>query len=210
MCQFREQCKERAIQEDNLSLLDRVTPKTVRQYKKKGIFTVKQLSYLFKPRKRKKKARKSPSINHDLKLQALAIRTGKIYLQEIPSLVRKETELYLDIEGLPDQKLYYLIGLLVCKSDKIEYQYFWANDVEDERNIWKNFLDFVDQYSDAPIYHYGSYEVRAIKTLDKRYKTDNQSLIARLINVNKQIYGRVYFPVYSNKLKEVAKFFGAK
>ena len=41
ICQFRKQCKETAIQEDNISLLDRVTPKIVRQYEKKGIFTVK-------------------------------------------------------------------------------------------------------------------------------------------------------------------------
>ena len=209
LCQFREKCREIAIQEDNLSLLDRVTPKIVRQYEKKGIFTVKQLSYLFKPRKRKKRARKSLSITHDIKLQALAIRTEKIYLQEIPLLIRKETELYLDIEGLTDQKFYYLIGLLVRQGDKIGYYSFWADDLEDERNVWQNFLDFTAQYPDAPIYHYGNYEVRAIKTLDKRYKTDNQSLIDRLNNVNKQIYGKVYFPVYSNKLKEVAKFVGA-
>jgi predicted RecB family nuclease len=209
ICQFREQCKEKAIQEDNLSLLDKVTPKIIRQYEKKGIFTVKQLSYLFKPRKRKKRARKSPLLNHDVKLQALAIRTGKIYLQEIPTLTRQETELYLDIEGLPDQNLYYLIGLLVHQAERIEYYPFWADDIENEREIWQEFLAIVAQYPNTPIYHYGSYELRAIKTLAKRYETDSQELITRLVNVNKQIYGKVYFPVYSNKLKEVASFVGA-
>ena len=47
-------CLAQAEQEDNLSLLDGVTARVMRQYEKKGIFTVKQLSYLFKPRKRKK------------------------------------------------------------------------------------------------------------------------------------------------------------
>lgn len=184
-CQFKEQCKVKAIQEDNLSLLDKVTPKIVRQYEKKGIFTVKQLSYLFKPRRRKKRAKKSPPVSHDLKLQALAIRTGKIYLQEIPTLVRQNTELYLDIEGLPDLSSYYLIGLLVCQRGNIEYHPSWADNIEDERKIWWNFLGIIDQYPDAPIYHYGSYDLRAIKILDKRYETDNQVLIDRLINVNK-------------------------
>ncbi len=209
ICQFREQCKAKAIQEDNLSLLDKVTPKIVRQYEKKGIFTVKQLSYLFRPRKRKKRAKKSPPVSHDLKLQALAIRTGKIYLQEIPTLARQETELYLDIEGLPDLNLYYLIGLLVRQGENIEYHPFWADDIEDERKIWWDFLGIINQYPDAPIYHYGSYDLRAMKILDKRYETDNQALIDRLINVNKQIYGKIYFPVYSNKLKEIANFVGA-
>jgi hypothetical protein len=142
-------------------------------------------------------------------LQALAIRTGKIYLQEIPTLARQETELYLDIEGLPDLGLYYLIGLLVRQGKNVEYHSFWADNIEDERKIWWDFLDFLAQHHDAPIYHYGGYDLRAIKILDKRYETDNQALIDRLINVNKQIYGKIYFPVYSNKLKEVANFVGA-
>ena len=33
-------------------------------------------------------------------MQALAIRTGKIYLQELPELDRKPVELFLDIEGV--------------------------------------------------------------------------------------------------------------
>ncbi|MDJ0717301.1 MAG: TM0106 family RecB-like putative nuclease [Prochloraceae cyanobacterium] len=209
ICQFSKQCKEKAIQEDNLSLLDKVTPKIVRQYEKKGIFTIKQLSYLFKPRKRKKRARKPSSVTHDFKLQALAIRTGKIYLQEIPSLKREETELYLDIEGLPDQSLYYLIGVLIKQGEKTRYYSFWADDIESEEKIWQEFLAISTQYLTAPIYHYGSYELRAIKTLDKRYKTDSQSLISRLFNVNKQIYGKIYFPLYSNRLKEIAGFLGA-
>ncbi len=65
-----------------------MTPKSIRQYERKGIFTVKQLSYLFKPRKRKKRAKNPPPITHNIELQALAIRTDKIYLQEIPSLIR--------------------------------------------------------------------------------------------------------------------------
>jgi len=208
-CQFREQCRAKAIQEDSLSLLDKVTPKIIRQYEKKGIFTVKQLSYLFKPRKRKKRARKPPAVTHDLKLQALAIRTGKIYLQEIPTLIRQETELYLDIEGLPDQNLYYLIGLLVRQGERIEYHPIWADDIQNERKIWQEFLTIVSQYPNTPIYHYGSYELRAIKTLEQRYESNNQEVIARLVNINKQIYAKVYFPVYSNKLKELASFIGA-
>lgn len=53
-CPFQSRCQSQAEQEDNLSLLDGMTPKLIREYEKKGIFTVKQLSYLFKPRKRKK------------------------------------------------------------------------------------------------------------------------------------------------------------
>jgi predicted RecB family nuclease len=53
LCPFQRLCLAQAEQEDNLSLLDGVTARVMQQYERKGIFTVKQLSYLFKPRKRK-------------------------------------------------------------------------------------------------------------------------------------------------------------
>jgi len=37
---------------------DRMTPKLIKRYNNKGIFTIKQLSYLFKPRKRGKRSPK--------------------------------------------------------------------------------------------------------------------------------------------------------
>lgn len=119
VCQFRKKCKEIAIQEDNLNLLDKVTPKVLRQYERKGVFTVKQLSYLSQPRKRKRRAKNPPPIAHSVELQALAIRTNKIYLRELPTLNRQKTELYLDVEGIPDKNLQYLFELLICQCDEV-------------------------------------------------------------------------------------------
>jgi predicted RecB family nuclease len=208
-CQFQRTCKDQAEKEDNLSLLDAIsTPKVIRKYERKGIFTVKQLSYLFRPRKRKKRA-KSTVTAHKPELQALAIRTGKIYLQELPELSRKPVELFLDIEGIPDQGTYYLIGLLVCEDDICTYHSFWADTLQDESHIWQQFLEKINQYPDAPIYHYGSYEPKAINELAKRYETTSEDIKNRLININKHIYGMVYFPVRSNGLKAIGGFIGA-
>lgn len=95
-CQFRIRCLGQAEKDDNLSLLDRITAKKIQQYQKKGIFTVTQLSYLFKPRRRRKHGKKIPA-SFKLELQALALRTGKIYIQELPELPRQEVELFLDL-----------------------------------------------------------------------------------------------------------------
>ena len=209
LCQFRQQCEAKAIQEDNLSRLQGVTPRIIRRYERKGIFTVKQLSYIFKPRKRNKHARRISQSIHKIELQALAIRTERIYLQELPSLTRNETELFFDIESIPDQDTHYLLGLLICQREAVKYQPFWGNGADDEKTIWYALLDLLNQYPDAPIYHYGSYELRTIIKLAKRYKTDSANLSARLINVHKQIHGKVYFPVYSNRLKSVAALVGA-
>src|SRR2546426_8421589 len=103
LCPFQRSCLAQAEQEDNLSLLNGVTARVMRQYEKKGIFTVKQLSYLFKPRKRKKRSRKPPAVTHKIELQALAIRENTIYLQELPPVSRQPVELFVDMEGVPDR-----------------------------------------------------------------------------------------------------------
>lgn len=206
-CQFQALCREKAEKENDLSLLDHVTPKIMQRYHKKGIFTVKQLSYTFKPRRSRKQPKKT-TMRHKLELQALAIRTNKIYLQELPALLRHSVELFLDIEGIPDQHRYYLFGLLICKNGDCSYSPFWADTAQDEERIWCQFLTKVNEYPEAPIYHYGSYERGAIEKLATRYHTECGSIKQRMVNVLALIYGRVYFPVRSNSLKDIGRFVG--
>ena len=185
-----------------------MTPKLLKHYEKKGIFTIKQLSYLFKPRKTKKRAGKADPL-HKPELQALAIRTGKIYVQDIPNLPTKEVELFLDLEGVPDTDSYYLIGLLVREEQVESYHAFWADEPKDEGKIWQDFIKIVNQYPEAPIYHYGSYELTAVNKLSKQTALTLSNLKERLVNVNASIYGKVYFPVKSNGLKEIGNSIGA-
>jgi predicted RecB family nuclease len=42
-CHFRHSCRKLAEELDDLSLLDRMTPKVIGKYHKKGIFTVQQI-----------------------------------------------------------------------------------------------------------------------------------------------------------------------
>ena len=207
-CQFRKGCLEQAEKDDDLSLLDRVTPKIIRKYQKKGIFTVTQLSYVFKPRRSRKRGKKAP-ISFRVELQALALRTGKIYIQELPTLLRREVEIFLDFEGIPDQNFHYLIGLLINERGNRSYHSFWANTLEDEQRIWAEALQKINEHPEAPIYHYGSYEPRAIDRLAQKYQSDCTALKNRLVNLNASIYGKVYFPTRSNNLKELGKLIGA-
>jgi predicted RecB family nuclease len=206
-CQFREQCRAQAEHDDDLSLLGRMTPKVRQRYHDRGIFTVQQLSYLYKPRRRGKRTPKAP-IQHSPELQALALRTGKIYLHELPDLPRQRTELFLDLEGVPDQRWYYLLGLLIGQDGATTYQPFWADAAADEERIWHELLARLAAYPEAPIYHYGQYERRAITTLARRYETDCGELEQRLVNLATAIHGRVYFPVRSNRLKDIGHFLG--
>jgi predicted RecB family nuclease len=207
-CQFRMSCREQAEKEDNLSLLDRMTPKIIQRYHKKGIFTVKQLSYAFKPRRSLKQTKKITT-PHKLELQALAVRTNKVYIQELPVLSRNSVELFLDIEGMPDQHRYYLFGLLVYVNGACSYYPFWGDTAQDEERIWHQFLEKVTEYPGATIYHYGTYEPGAIERLATRYQTNCGHIKQRMVNVLAFIYGKVYFPTLSNSLKDIGRFVGA-
>jgi len=150
ICKYYHLCKTEAESVNSISLLDRISPKLVKKYAEKGIFTVKQLSYCFKPRKRKKHKNKCP-ILFKPELQALALRTNKIYIQELPEITNHPIKLFIDIEGIPDEKSYYLFGLIISIREKNTYQHFWADTIQDEVNAWKNFTVNLKRYPEAPI-----------------------------------------------------------
>jgi predicted RecB family nuclease len=207
LCPFRDPCHRQAETEDNLSLLDRMSPRIAKKYHAKGIFTVNQLSYLFQPRRTTKKRKRRP-VRHNLELQALALRTEKTYVEQLPDLSRREIELFVDIEGIPDRGSYYLVGLLACENGETTYYSFWANGVVEEGRIWESFLDRVAAFPNAPLYHYGSFERKALESLAKRHGKGRE-VVGRLVNVIASIYGKIYFPVRSNGLKALGSFLGA-
>jgi len=208
ICEYSTHCSSKAKKEDNLSLLNRASPKIINKYNKKGIFTIQQLSYLYRPRRSRKRGA-NQKVLHNLEIQALAIRTNKIYVHQLPNITRRPVELYLDIEGIPDSASYYLIGLLILSGQQSHYVSFWADRESEEVNIWQYFLLELSKYPEAPIYHYGSYEPKAIKFLGKRFKTDISEVLCRFVNVTSTVYGKIYFPTYSNRLKEIGRYLGA-
>ena len=114
-----------------------------------------------------------------------------MYVQELPIIAKQPVELMVDIEGVPDQQLYYLIGLLVCDGEKSAYYPFWADAPHDEEVMWHAFLNKLELFAGTPIYHYGSYEPKAFAKLAKRYETDNEFMEKRLVNVNSYIHAKV-------------------
>jgi len=110
-CEFQARCRKIAVEKDDLSLLATMSAKERQKLRSKGIFTVTQLSYTFRPRRRPKRLRdKREKYHHSLK--ALAIREKKIHIVGSPELKIEGTPVYLDVEGLPDRDFYYPIGVL--------------------------------------------------------------------------------------------------
>ena len=207
-CEFQHVCRPIAEKEDSISLLGGIGAKELRRYEKRGIFTIKQLSFLYRHPKRKRRSMPHPTA-HKYELQALALRTGNIYLQGEPvPIPHAGTEIFFDIESIPDRNFHYLIGVVVCISKKIQSFQFWANCQKDEATIWKKFVALIGQYPACPLFHYGSFERKAIQKLGKLYDSPIEPILDRLFNVNTCIFGKIYFPVRSNSLKDICRFIG--
>jgi predicted RecB family nuclease len=140
-CEFRARCRK-AVEKDDLSLLSGMTDKERKHFNGKGIFSVTQLSYTFRPRRRPRYlAGKREKYHHSLK--ALAIREGKIHVVGSPELRIEGTPVYLDVEGIPDRDFYYLIGIRFWKDRRVIQHSLWAADEYDARRIWREFLEVV-------------------------------------------------------------------
>jgi len=210
-CEFQERCRKLAVDHDDLSLLANLSEKEWKKQRDKGIFTVTQLSYTFRPRRR---VTSLPG-HHQHALKALAIRTNKIHvLGSLKPDSAPVTPVYIDVEGDPDRDFYYLIGLRLTR-DGLPIQYsFWADDPASERTIWTDCLRVLGSIDNPTLVHYGSYETAFFKRMRDRYSDCApaivETLIGKAINLVSIIYAHVYFPTYSNRLKEIGDYVGSR
>lgn len=212
ICEFQKQCHAQAVREDNISLLRALGEKEITKYAKKGIFTVTQLAYTFRPR-RKRRKRRTPTVLRNQSLQAMAIRDKTTYVTGTLELPTAPLQVYLDVEGRPDRDLYYLIGVYLCDDKTERHIHFWADSEAEEVNAWKAFLDLIGALGDFSLFHYGSYESRFVSGMGKKHGIPSfikEKLETNCINVLSKVYAHVYLPVYSNDLKTIATFLGFK
>src|SRR5262245_60970219 len=211
VCEFRHRCNAEATAKDDLSLLRSVGEQEIRKYERRGIFTVTQLSYTFRPRKRSKRQRQ-PKQPHYPALQALAIRDKKIYVLGTPDLSAIPVRIYFDIEGDPERGFDYLLGLIIEANGTEERFSFWADTPAEEQQVFQQFLNVIVRYPDSQLYSYGSYEAAFLRRMIKASGQQElgERLLSRLVNILSVIHAHVYFPTYSNGLKDIAGYLGVR
>src|SRR5262245_21168692 len=83
ICAFQARCRTIAVNREDLSLLATMTEKERRKFIEKGITTITQLSYGYRPRRRRRPKltpqRVSPPVKHDNKLKAIAIKKSQVH-----------------------------------------------------------------------------------------------------------------------------------
>ncbi len=213
-CEFQARCGQKAIEKDDLSLLANLKEKERKKLNSEGIFTITQLSYTFRPRRRPKRLRdKREKYHHALK--ALAIREKKIHIVGTPELKIDGTPVYLDVESLPDRDFYYLIGLRVKTVDRVTQHSFWADGIADERKTWNDFLAVVAAIEKPVLIHYGSFETTCLRRMSERYgepaaDSPAAKVLPAAINLVSVAFAQIYFPTFSNGLKDVGAWLGCK
>jgi predicted RecB family nuclease len=212
ICEFQERCRQQALDEGNLSLLKGMTLNEIAKYNSKGLFTVHQVSYTFRARRKPKRAR-GVTGPHYFSLQAQALRENKIFIHGSVNFTVGAPRVYFDIEGTPESRVDYLIGALTIDHGKEEFVSFWARRDEEQSQIFAEFLRYLSNLSEYHLLHFGSYEISALRRaksfLPCELHSSLDEAISRCTNVLSTIRTRVYFPTYSNSLKEIGGFLGA-
>lgn len=205
ICEFHSSCLAKLKERDDLSLLAGFKPKEIIQKNNRGLFSVAQLSYTFRPKKNPYRKKKFLP-----ELKALAIREQKIFIQEVPVFKQGATEVFIDFEGIIDRGSIYLIGVILCNDDAVKKFSFWADDSSEEDNVFIKLIELLRPLNDFVVYHYGKFEIQALQRFAKKVSQEYKEELARIIgnsyNVLSFFTQSVYPPTYSNSLKEIARF----
>ena len=202
-------CRTQAEEADDISLLGSVGEKELRRFNRKGIFTVTQLACTFRPRKRSKRAKPSRNIHYPA-LQALSIREKKVHVYGSPELSRKPVRVFFDAEGTEGGRFNYLLGVLLIEGDDQTMHTFWADAVDQEVQLFNSFLDLLSHYEDYILFHYGGYEKSLLRRMRKvaSRKDVVDRVLEKAVNVLSIIRAHIYFPTFSNGLKDIGRYLG--
>jgi uncharacterized protein len=210
-----------ALRMRDVSLVGQVGPRTKEKLVARGYKTIWDISYakvdtlLTIQGINETTARK-------LILNAQAIMKNEPILLDRSALrlPAKSTEIFLDLEGTDQPDLEgevdpvdYLIGVVVCKDDRDEYQSFIAHRIRDEEKMFRDFMSFLKTQNDYVIYHWHNYEHWHIKRLAERYNLTEEveiSVLPHMIDLHRIATKTFAFPTYTNGLKDVAAFLGFK
>ncbi|MBE9223164.1 TM0106 family RecB-like putative nuclease [Cyanobacterium stanieri LEGE 03274] len=210
LCEWYNDCHEVAVKQNHLSLIPGITPRKYEMLKQKGVENFEQVINLSLPQLSQIFEQDGGEILFK-QIQSLRFNAPILKRDKVNVIPSSNIELYFDIEAEPDRKIDYLLGVvLVDYNQKIEkYYHFLAEDLQQEKEIWLDFLEFINGYPNSFIYHFSGYEVETIKRLASIYQTPKnmvQPLLKRLVDVHKFVTQNYLLPMESYSLKSLGKW----
>ncbi|ACB53019.1 hypothetical protein cce_3671 [Crocosphaera subtropica ATCC 51142] len=216
LCRWYGHCHAIAHSQQHLSLVPGVTPSRYRSLRDIGVITTRSLAEanfdtieeLIGRGLAQKLQQQARSLVHN---HAIPRSQSQYNFSEI--LSNETVELYFDIEAEPERNLDYLLGVVVVNrlNQTQTFYPFLAETPEEEGIIWEQFLELVNTYHQAPIFHFSDYEKDTIKRLGNLYQTPDrniQHLLSRLIDLHHCVISSVILPVENYSLKSLANWLG--
>jgi predicted RecB family nuclease len=102
------------------------------------------------------------------------------------------------------------MGILIVENRVERHIALWADRAEHEQQMFQEFLTVLGQYNAYCLFYYGSYESSFLRRMRKhaRRKTPVDHVIQKSLNVLSCLHSTIYFPTYTNGLKEIGRFLG--
>ncbi|HEY9652838.1 MAG TPA: TM0106 family RecB-like putative nuclease [Coleofasciculaceae cyanobacterium] len=224
LCRWHSSCHAIAQRERHLSLLPGVTPARYRELQELGVTTVESLAESEISTLESAVGREVASalvqqaqstLQNRPMLRQQTVEFAGTFESFLPNnkLPTASVELYFDIEAQPELPLDYLLGILVVdrRNQTETFHALLADEPQDEALIWQQFLDLVQSYPEAPIFHFADYEVETVKRLARLYRTSYQPLqplLSRFVDMHQRVLSTVMLPVESYSLKHLARWLG--
>ncbi len=223
LCHWFSSCYQEAQSSSHLSLLPGVTPARYELLQQRQLITLPALALAqpadlailpgFGELVADKLIHQAQSFLHNQAIPRSDPRSPHGFPLWPEDLPTGEVELFFDIEAAPDQNLIYLHGVLVVnrRNGSESFHAFLAEDHLQQRQVWHDFLDLVQAYPHAPIYHFCPYEAQTVARLGKLYNTPNRlidSLLGRFFDIHRCVTDGVTLPIESYALKHIARWVG--
>jgi predicted RecB family nuclease len=192
ICEWREVCDARRVDDDHLSLVANISRIQVERLNADGVSTLAELAKLSAdraiPRIRDEILAK---LREQAALQLGYRETGELELRHLPRVPgrgfhrippRSEGDVFFDMESDPffEDGLEYLFGMVTIDSGEPRFEIFWGTDRAMEKEAFESFVDFVigrrQRWPDLHVYHYAAYEVTALKKLAGMHGTREDEL----------------------------------
>lgn len=136
--------------------------------------------------------------------------------------VAHSEDLFIDFESDPwwgTGGLEYMLGFVAVTDNKPSFDVLWAHDREDECRLYVTALDrILGAWRRSPgmhVYHYGNYEVAALKRLELRHAQRGMELTQLLeagvfVDLQRVVQGALVTSLPGYSLKDIEFFFMAK
>jgi predicted RecB family nuclease len=206
-----KKCHGQSEECDDLSLLNRVWREEVTRLNKAGIKTIADLALKSVADLEKVAVDVNPHRLEIMRDQAVAITENRNIIRHTVDMPESSIELYFDIESDPLRDFNYLFGVLKVTEEGQEYHQFFAESPDQEANMWKEFVEFIEQHLDVPVYHYGYFEQEVVQRFSQKYGASElvkDSFVRNFIDLIELVRPAVVFPLSFYSLKDIATYIG--